>query len=319
MGYEIRKTRTCVVTVNFRGAGDTANCVRSLESSTVAVSVVVVDNTPFDPLLEGALSTCPDLPLIRAPANLGFGKGCNLGIQWAMENTACEFMLILNNDAVIEPDAVRYMEEAMDAHPKAGIVTARVVSAEDTSKLLYGGGEVDWKRGGGRAPGVHGPSDAPLARQGRYVSFACGCAMLIRREVLRRCGDFDPRYFMYEEDLELSLRVMRNGWVIWYEPSALVFHKGHGSLGSQREGTFIAAWDPRNPNLQFYAYHIFHNRLLTMRKYARGKNRIKFMVFFPPFIAIKVLRFVRHRRWKAIGAFYEGWRVYRKDVRAALQ
>ncbi|QJD30659.1 glycosyltransferase family 2 protein [Methylococcus geothermalis] len=314
----MKQLRTYVITVNYHGSADTANCLASLERSTVPVKTVVVDNTPDDPALEKALSPFENIKLIRAPENLGFGRGNNLGIDWALQQPDCEYILILNNDATIKADAIKRMEAAMDTHPEAAIVTARIVLAEDESKLWYGGGEVDWRRGGSQVPGVLGPAAAPLAMQSRHVSFASGCAMLVRREVLERYGGFDERYFMYEEDLELGLRLTNEGWKIWYEPSAIIVHKGQGSLRREQGSRFIGAWMPDNPNLSFYAYHIMKNRLLTMKQYMKGKDRIRFYVYFPLFLLAKLFRFALHRRWRAIQAMYDGWRAYRDEIRKAM-
>lgn len=309
------KSRTCVITVNYKNTEDTAACVASLQDSTVPVSIVVVDNTPHDPDLENALSPYADVMLIRAPENLGFGVGNNLGIKWVLKKTACEFVLILNNDATIKPNAIQQMEDAMDKHPEVGIIAARIVLLEDESILWYGGGEVDWRRGGGKVPGVLGPADAPLAMQARYVSFASGCAMMIRSEILRTYGGFDERFFMYEEDLEICLRIINNGWKILYEPLIVILHVGQGSLRDKQGGKFMGAWEPENPNLPFYVYHILRNRLLTMNAYAFGKNRRMFQVYFPLFLMAKLFRFALHRRWSAIGAMFNGWQAYKKEIR----
>lgn len=313
------KLKTCVITVNFKGAEDTTHCLASLEKSTVPVKVVVVDNTPNDPELEAAMAPFEDVHLIRAEENLGFGRGNNLGIDWALQQDDCDFVLILNNDATIMPDAIERMEAAMEAHPEAAIVTARIVLAENEDTLWYGGGEVDWRRGGGRVPGVLGPADAPLAMQARHVSFASGCAMMIRRGVLQELGGFDNRFFMYEEDLELSLRVQEDGWKIWYEPSALIVHEGQGSLKKEKDAKFIGAWAPSNPNLSFYVYHMMRNRLLNMHAYARGNNRAQFRICFPLFIMAKLYRFILNRRWKAVKAIYTSWQDYRKEIQRPIK
>jgi GT2 family glycosyltransferase len=311
----MKTKKTYVITVNYKGAEDTAKCLASLKKSSVPVQAVVVDNTPNDSELEEALAPFENVHLIRAPENLGFGRGNNLGIDWALQQDDCEYVLILNNDATVKPDAIERMQAAMEAHPEAAIVTARIVLAEDESKLWYGGGEVDWRRGGGRVPGVLGPADAPLAMRARYVSFASGCAMLVRRDVLQKHGGFDQRYFMYDEDLELGLRMSAHGWKIWYEPTGLIVHEGQGSLKKEQGGKFIGAWAPNNPNLPFYVYHIMRNRLLTMHAYARGSGRTQFRIYFPLFVVAKLYRFVLNRRWKAVKAMYEGWQAYRKEIR----
>ncbi len=307
--------KVSVVLVNYFGAEDTALCLESLRASDEPVQVVLVDNSPNDPELEKVLQDYPEVHLINAPENLGFGKGNNLGIDWVLSNTDCEYIFILNNDATVKPDTVTHLIQAMEQHPEAGIVAPRIVFAENPDVLWYGGGEVDWKRGGGRVPGVMGSANAPLAMQARYVSFASGCAMFFRRRVLEQLGGFDPKFFMYDEDLELSLRVSKSGWNIWYEPKTIVHHVGQGSLRKGEGVQFLGAWDPKNPNLAFYVYHIMRNRLITMHKHAKGVNKLYFLLVFPLFMTIKLSRFVLNGRWDAVQAAMKGWKSYRKAVR----
>ena len=305
------KARTCAITINYKGADDTAACVASLSQSTVPVSIVVVDNTPNDPDLEKALLPfLDDIKLIRAPENLGFGRGNNLGIDWALANTDCEFILIFNNDAMVKPDTIRQLEAAMNLHPEAGIVTARIVLAEDETKLWYGGGEVDWRRGGGRVPGVLGPANTPLALRARHVTFASGCAMMVRSDILRQLGGFDSRFFMYEEDLELSLRVQKDGWRIWYESAAIIKHLGQGSMRKEGEKFLGLLWAD-NPNLPFYVFHIIQNRLINMSMNAHGWNKVMFYLFFPLFVFKLCVRFVAKKRWDGLKAMSRAFHSFR--------
>ena len=306
---------TCVITVNYKGADVTARCIASLMRSSVPVSIVVVDNTPDDPLLVTYLKDYPDVTIISAPKNLGFGEGNNLGLAWAIKNLDFTQVLFLNNDAEIVSNTIAVLEAVLDSKHDVGIATGRIVLANSPDTLWYGGGEVDWKRGSGHLPGFLGPSDSTIAMHSRYVSFASGCALMLRRCVFESIGCFDSRYFMYEEDLELCLRVQQDGWKVWYESSALVYHEGQASMKTDNDKEFKSAWNPENGNLPFYAYHIFKNRLLTMYLYARGGNRAIFLLYFPFFIGIKVIRFIRHGRWSSITAIVKAWRDYRKEVK----
>jgi GT2 family glycosyltransferase len=303
--------KTCVVTVNYNSSGRTVLCVDSLRASRERVQVVVVDNTPYDRLLVEKLEVDESTVLITAPYNLGFGKGNNLGINWAIENTDCEYIFILNNDATVSEDTIGNLQKVLAVNSHVGVAVPRIVLEENHSTLWYGGGEIDWKRGGPIAPGFLGPADSELALQSRSVGFGSGCAMLIRTEILKGLGGFDSRYFMYEEDTELSLRIRQHGWTIWYESSSIVKHLVHGSTKADDKADFVGALDPRNPNLEFFVYHMVRNRLLTMKIYAKGKNRREFLRWFPVFMSLKIFRFLQHRRWGAIGAIYKGWNSYR--------
>lgn len=302
-------SKTAVILVNYRGASDTAACLRSLHASHELPRIVVVDNTPFDPELPAVMAQYPDAHLICAPENLGFGGGNNLGIDWAMAQTDCEFIYIFNNDATVQPDTIAKLEAALDEHTEAGIVTPRIVFLDNPNVLWYGGGEVDWLRGAAITPGILGDSDTPLAKQSRDVSFASGCALLVRRELMNQLGGFDERFFMYEEDLELCLRTQELGWKIRYEPSALVMHVVQAS--SRGEQGFVGPLSPLNANLPFYAYHLVRNRLINMRLHAKGKNRLVFIVGFSMLLLKKTMSFALHRRWDGVAAVIKGWRSYR--------
>ncbi len=304
--------RTVVILVNFKGAQDTVACLRSLHASEVVPRIVVVDNTPYDPELPDVIAQYPDIHLISAPENLGFGGGNNLGINWAMSQTDCEFFFIFNNDAIVEADTMTKLEASLDYHPEVGIVTPRIVFMEKPKLLWYGGGEVDWLRGAANTPGILGDSDSPLALKPRNVSFASGCAMLIRRHLMAQLSGFDERFFMYEEDLELCLRTLELGWTIRYEPSALVLHVVQAS--SRGEQGFVGMLSPLNKNLTFYAYHLVRNRLINMHLHAKGLNRLIFILGFSLLLLKKSLHFALHQRWDGIAAICKGWHSYRECV-----
>jgi len=300
--------KVVVILVNYFGSKDTAKCLESLQGSEEPVQVVVVDNSPNDPKLAQVLKNFPETHLIDAPENLGFGKGNNLGIDWALAHTSCEYIFILNNDAMVKPDTITCLMQALEGHPEAGITVPRIVLAEHPGKLWYGGGEVDWKRGAAIAPGVQGASDAILALTSRFVSFATGCAMFFRRSVLEQEKGFSPKFFMYEEDLELSLRVQESGWKIWYDHRALVSHIGQGST---RDGSeFMSLWSPKNPKLSFYVYHIVKNRLINASLHAKGKNRVVVMLMFPTLCTYKTLQFLIHGRFDGVKAMFLAWSHY---------
>lgn len=301
--------------MNYNGAADVARCADSLLKVEDTPPLVVVDNASTTDGLDVAVADYPDVEVIYSSTNLGFGRGNNLGLRWALTHTDCEFALLLNNDAMVEPDTISRLEATLDAHPRAGMAAPRIVLAERPDVLWYGGGEIDWRKGSPGVPGYLGPADARPALTGKDVTFASGCAMLIRRSVLETVGGFDPRLFMYQEDLELCLRVQRSGWTIRYAPEALVLHRAQGSNRKTGEA-FTPILAPENPRLPFYAMHVTKGRLLSMYVHARGTNALRFAAGFPAFFLYKCLQFVRHRRWDGIRAMLAGARQF---VAAARQ
>lgn len=306
--------KTCVISVSYRGASDTARCVQSLLQSRVPVEIVVVDNSPDDPELGMALDFAPGVTILRAPENLGFGCANNFGIRWAMQHSQCEFFFLLNNDAAIYEDSVANLQSAMADQTDVGIMVPRIAYLDEPDVLWYGGGEVDWRRASAFTPGINRSASADLALTERDVTFATGCALFIRRSVLVQLEGFDPRFFMYEEDLEFCLRAAEKSIRIRYIPRSLILHRVQGSSRSDA-GDRSDFWSVENPRLEFYAYYIVRNRLLNAHLHARGWQRVIVMIFFPLFLTRRAIPFIFGRRFDAVLAMCRGmtdfWKIKR--------
>jgi GT2 family glycosyltransferase len=266
---------------------------------------VVIDTTPNDPDLCHALELATDVTLIRASGNIGYGRACNLGIEWALNNTSCEFFLLLNNDAVVFPESIGVLEAAMESCPEVGIMAPRIACLNNPAALWYGGGEMDWRRASAFTPGFNEAADAPLAMTERDVTFASGCALFIRRPVAMRLGGFDPRFFMYEEDVELCLRTLEEGIRIRYIPRSLVLHRAQGSSresANDREDF----WSCESPSLPFYAFHVMRNRMLNIKLHAHGWRRLVAVTFFPLMLVRRAVPFLVGGRADAVAAMFGG-------------
>lgn len=311
-GVNPNQTKSCVILINYNGAEDTRACLASLQDSTVPIRIGVVDNTPDDSELSGILELYPDVKLIRSPENLGFGRGNNLGLRWAVEHTGCEFFFLLNNDAVVYPDSIRNLEDAMARHPDVGIMVPRIAYLDRPDTLWYGGGEIDWRRGSARTPGINRASDASMAMIERDVTFATGCAMFVRRSVFVDIGGFDPRFFMYEEDVEFCLRALEHSIRVRYIPQVLILHKCQGS-SRDSETPLEDFWSVKNRKLPFYAFHVVRNRLLNMSMHAHGLHLWIFALFFPLYIVRRAVPFLIGGRVDAIKAMFQGGVSYWRD------
>jgi GT2 family glycosyltransferase len=209
----------------------------------------------------------------------------------------------------------------MRADRQVGIMVPRIAYFDDPETLWYGGGDVEWRRASAFTPGINRSASAALALSERDVSFATGCALFARASVFRQLGGFDPRFFMYEEDLELCLRAREKGIRIRYIPRSLVLHRVQGSSrGAANDRRDF--WSVDNPRLTFYAYHVIHNRLLNADLHARGKQRLTVIVFFPLFLIRRAIPFLVGGRVDAVWAMFRGitdfWRTRRKNRAAEL-
>ncbi|HMQ33314.1 MAG TPA: glycosyltransferase family 2 protein [Chloroflexaceae bacterium] len=223
--------RVAAVVVNWRLPGRTIACLRSLEALATPCRAIVVDNGSGDGSAAAIAAAAPGAELIALPANLGFGAACNRAIALALRDPGCEAVLLLNNDATIEPGALAALLAEAAAHPEVGILGPKVRSSRDRRLLWYAGARRRRLVLAAAAPG-RGRADAGAHEAPRAVDYVFGAAMLIRRPVLERVGGFDERYFLYLEDLDLCLRAQRAGFGLRYVPAALVWHEGSASTAS---------------------------------------------------------------------------------------
>ncbi|MEQ1682326.1 MAG: glycosyltransferase family 2 protein [Burkholderiaceae bacterium] len=292
-------SRTAVISVNYKGLANTVKCLHAVYRSRSIPKVVLVDNTPNDPGLDTAVAAFPGSVLLRSDQNLGYGSGNNIGIDWALQNTTCEFILLLNNDAWIDPDTIESLEHELDTDATAGMVTPKVVFAEDPAKLWYGSGFVEWRFARGNVPGFQGRSDTELSNRRAYVSFASGCVLMIRRSVLEAIGGFNSSYFMYEEDTEFSVRSNRAGFKILYAPDVIVSHLVQGSLREEGDA-WVDPLSSKNDNLAFYVSTVIKNRLFTLRLHANTRQKALFAFWFPIYLGRLALTYTLVGRFDGV-------------------
>ena len=195
---ERSSSHVAAVILNYRAPEQTVLAVMSLRASfTPPSSIVVVDNSaeegsgPLRALLPE--TQFPVVSVIGTSGNLGFAAGCNRGIEAALAGGA-EYILLMNSDAVLEPDAVHTLLAAAATHPEAGILAPLVVRRAEPGIIESAGMSFDARSGRVRLrqsgrPAAESPQN-PFA-----VDAATGCVLLIRREVLERVGAFDEAYF----------------------------------------------------------------------------------------------------------------------------
>jgi GT2 family glycosyltransferase len=226
-----------VVVVTWEGAHLLPPCLDSLRSQTLPHRVVVVDNASTDGTAE-LLAARPDVDVVRAPRNLGFAGGAQLGIDAADS----EFVALLNNDAVADPRWLEELVAAARAHPDAAAVTALMLLAGQETPVVNNAGVVLLDTWYGADRGL-GESPADVGGPCEVFGFSGGAALL-RSSAVRGVGGFATEFFLYYEDTELSWRLRDAGWTIRFQPTAVVVHE-HSATVDQRSRSF-AYYNERN-------------------------------------------------------------------------
>jgi len=197
------------------------------QDAPARLHLVVADNASSDGTRELLARSYPEVEHLRLSENLGYGRANNEAMRRALEAGA-DFVALINNDVEAAPDWLRKLLEAAGAHPEAGLFAGT---------LLFRGEEVVNSTGleidaFGRARDRD--FRVPLSRLSREdgpVAGVSGGAALLRVSLLRQVGLFDPAYFAYYEDVDLSLRAVQAGSQSWYVRGAVARHRFGASFG----------------------------------------------------------------------------------------
>jgi GT2 family glycosyltransferase len=216
--------------------------------------VIVVDNASDDGSAVLVRQRFPWVRLIPNASNVGFAVACNQ----AMRLAGGRYVVLLNPDAEVEPNALTTLLAFMEAHPEAGATGPMLVDAGGAAQTscspaptlgreLWRLFHLDavWPRASYR---MHAwPSDRP-----REVDVAQGACLMLRRAALDQVGLLDEQFFIYSEEVDLCQRLRRQGWRVYWVPSARVLHHGGQSTRQVAAAMFL---------------RLYHGKVLYFRKH----------------------------------------------------
>ena len=217
-----------VVVVCHDSAGEVGATLAALGAQLrTSDEVVVVDNASRDGTTDAVRAAAPQATVVESKENLGFAGGCHVGAR----ATRAPLVLFLNPDAVPAPGCLDALRACAADRPEWGAWQALVTMAD--GDLVNTAGNVVHYLGFGWA-GDCGRPAADVDGRPREVGFCSGAALVVRREAWDGVGGFDERYFMYGEDLDLSLRLRLAGWGVGIAPAARVAHDYEFSKGDYK-------------------------------------------------------------------------------------
>lgn len=233
-----------VIVVGYNRRELLRQCVESVMADVgdLTAEVIVVDNASQDGTSEMVADRFPSVMLVANRENVGYGRGLNHGIAAA----SGAYLLVLNQDIVLRPGALRALVQCAERHPDAGVVGARLEYADgrfqhsafrfpDAAQAFFGFFD-------GLVPLDSEPNGryAPAAYEREFAAeHLLGACMLFRRAALEQVGVFDPRFFMYYEETDLCWRLLRAGWRNYYTPTARAMHVSAASTSAASEAMSV--------------------------------------------------------------------------------
>lgn len=264
------------VVLHYRDVKNTKACLDSLCKmklvQDVSVEVSVVDNNSPDPFPKEKI-TCAIGPITiqKNEKNLGYSGGMNSGMIPALQNGA-DYVVVVNNDTVFDVNFLKEVVAFLNAEKKTGIIVPKIYfypgsefhhdryKDEERGKVIwYAGGKIDWANVISAHRGVD-EVDFGQHDKERQTIFATGCCIVFPREILENVGYFDDTYYLYYEDIDMSMRVKRAGYEIFFLPEAILWHKNAKSAG----GVGSSLQD----------YYISRNRMLFAMRYAPTRAKL---------------------------------------------
>lgn len=221
---------TAVVIPNWNGIRYLPECLEALLKQISPSQVIVVDNGSTDGSAGLVEQRFPKVGLIALDRNHGFAGGVNRGITAALERGA-EYIVLLNNDAVVGP---RWLGELTAAMEHGDIAASKILYYDDHTRLDSAGEFLS--KWGLFYPSGRGPAPATDPVGYPDIFAASGGASMFRAEVFKHIGLFDEAFFAYLEDDDLSFRARLSGYRVVFAPKAEVYHHVGGT--SSKMGQF---------------------------------------------------------------------------------
>ncbi|PSL55409.1 GT2 family glycosyltransferase [Saccharothrix carnea] len=219
--------RVTFVLVTYGGGELARHCLDVLAEHTDApYEVVVVDSASPDGTGQWLEDNLAGATVVRMAENLGFGAGCNLGVQHART----EFVCFLNADVEVTAGWLDPLLDLLDRTPAAAAAAPLMVfpdgRLQEAGSLL--GGDA-YSRGWG-----DGTTDETVLYP-RVVDYASAACLVLRRRAFHEVGGFSPEYHIaYYEDTDLQFGLRARGWQVWVQPSSRVLHVRHGTSSTSR-------------------------------------------------------------------------------------
>ena len=299
MSDHLEPSLISIVTINYNQIEVTCEFLDSLRKvSYKNYEIIVVDNASVLNPTSIIEEKYPEVQLIVNKENLGFSGGNNVGIKAAKGS----YIFMVNNDTELTEDIFEKLLAPFSTDTSIGVVCPKIRFFNPSDVIQYAGfTKVNPMTGRNRKLGFN-ETDQGQHNHSGITHYAHGAAMMVKKEVLEKVGLLPEIFFLYYEELDWSARVISHGYKIYYQSSALIFHKESVSVGKESITK---------------AYYSNRNRILFMRRNFSKYHFFIFMAFFSLFTVPKtLLSYLIKFKINHIKAFLQAiaWNFRYKDV-----
>lgn len=299
--------KVSIIILNWNRLEDTIECIESLKKITyLNYKVIVVDNGSKGNDAEILEEKYKDyIKVIKNKENLGFAGGNNVGIRQISKEGGSDYILLLNNDTVVEPNFLTELVKVGEADPRIGIVGGKILYYYDPNRIWYAGGK--W----GKFSIVYHVNVNKLDKdivndRDTETDWVMGCLLLMKTSIIKEVGLLSEDYFLYVEETDFCLRVQKSGYKIYYTPKAKIWHKWGASTNKKRDSII--------PH-----YYSARNQLYFAKKYLPFNRKMAFYLFFFSYRMFRFIQWFFQGRWDfikfaclGIGDFLRGRRGKRE-------
>lgn len=228
------------------------------------------------------------LIFIQTGKNLGFAGGNNVGIKYAMVRGNYDYIWLLNNDTVIDKDALAEMVKLGKSNKKVGMIGSKILYYDEPNIIQALGGtkKITWKTTGKHICDFK-EDQLKFNNDFEIKGYIYGASLLVREEVVRIVGIFDENYFMLMEETDWCLRVLKKGWKLFCSSKSKIWHKVSSSTKKGKEKIFFGRSSRRSSLSNYFEreYYNIRNHLYFVRKHFNKYFTITCLYLF-----LKILR-----------------------------
>jgi GT2 family glycosyltransferase len=237
-------------------------CLRSLYESKIDFTYeeLVVDNGSSDGSQAMLATKYPQANLIQNDRNLGLSRASNQGILASLGH----YVLLLNNDTMVNGPSLNALVEFMNHHPDAGAAGGTLLNQDGSLQATYSEFSTLWQEfmiatGLGHLFWPNYP-DHGISNEIKVVDWLSSACLILRRSALDQVGLLDEQYFIYGDEADLQYRLKRAGWKIYYLPQVKTIHYGGRSMNrwSRRKMVYRG-------KMLFYEKHYGAFRTISLR------------------------------------------------------